>query len=81
MASATEPDAPAEDSSSRLVSMAANEEGGILDARALPSRCWDLLLSRQNGCRAGRLRAAPPPFRPLSRRSGRFPALPYPPLR
>jgi len=25
--------------------------------------------------------APPPPFRPLSRRSGRFPALPYPPLR
>ena len=23
----------------------------------------------------------PEPFRPLSRRSGRFPALPYPPLR
>lgn len=25
--------------------------------------------------------APPAPFRPLSRRSGRFPALPYPPLR
>ena len=25
--------------------------------------------------------APPPPFRPLSRRSGRFPALPNPPLR
>jgi hypothetical protein len=29
---------------------------------------------------AGRL-TPPSPFRPLSRRSGRFPALPYPPLR
>ena len=52
----------------------------LLNARALPSRSRDLSLSRQNGCGAGRL-APPTPFRPLSRRSGRFPALPYPPLR
>ena len=51
-----------------------------LDARALPSRSRDFTLSRQNGCATGRL-APPLSFRPLSRRSGRFPALPYPPLR
>lgn len=49
-------------------------------ARALPSRTWDLALSRQNDCGAGRL-APPQPFRPLSRRSSRIPALLYPPLR
>ena len=52
----------------------------LFDARALPSRSRDLSLSRQNGNLAGRSQP-PPPFRPLSRRSGRFPALPYPPLR
>jgi hypothetical protein len=31
----------------------------MLNARALPSRSRDLSLSRQNGCGAGRLRAAP----------------------
>ena len=42
---------------------------------------WDLPLSRQNGgFRLGRPVTAPP-FRPLGRRSGRIPALPYPPPR
>jgi hypothetical protein len=50
----------------------------FLTARALPSRTRDLSLSRWNGRSAGRL-APPTPFQPLSRRSGRFPALPYPP--
>jgi len=51
------------------------------DARALPSRSRDLTLYGKNvqgpgggGCR---LRTFPHP----SWRSGRFPALPYPPLR
>src|SRR5258707_391479 len=35
---------------------------------------------RQNGHLTGRL-TPPRPFRPLSRRSGRIPASPYPPLR
>jgi hypothetical protein len=47
---------------------------------ALPLRPWDLAQLRQNGCLTGRL-TPPRPFRPLSRRSGRIPALPYPPLR
>ena len=40
---------------------------------------WDLALSRQNV--AGRAACAAPSFRPLGRRSGRIPALPYPPPR
>ena len=47
---------------------------------ALPLRPRDLPQLRQNGSITGRLRP-PRPFRPLSRRSGRIPALPYPPLR
>jgi hypothetical protein len=47
---------------------------------ALPLRPRDLTQLRQNGYSKGRL-APPLPFRPLSRRSGRIPALPYPPLR
>src|SRR5262249_44338154 len=46
---------------------------------ALPLRPRDLTQLRQNGLLTGRL-APPLPFRPLSRRSGRIPALPYPPL-
>ncbi len=52
----------------------------LIGARALPSRSRDLSHSRQSGCGAGRL-PPPPPFRPLSRRSSRIPALLYPPLR
>jgi hypothetical protein len=40
---------------------------------------WDLSLLRQNAAR--RAACAAPPFRLLSRRSGRIPALPYPPPR
>ena len=51
---------------------------------APPLRPQDLTQLRQNGCGGllllGRLKP-PLPFRPLSRRSGRIPALPYPPLR
>ena len=47
---------------------------------ALPLRPWDLAQLGQNGCFVGRIRP-PRPFRLLSRRSGRIPALPYPPLR
>jgi hypothetical protein len=50
-----------------------------LTTGALPLRPRDLTLLRQDGCRMGR-RTPPRPFRPLSRRSGRIPALPYPPL-
>jgi hypothetical protein len=46
-----------------------------LDTRALPLRSRGLTLSRQTGCGTGQL-TLPPPFRPLSRRSGRFPAPP-----
>ena len=49
-------------------------------ARALPSRSRDLSLSRQNAGPKGRAETAPQ-SRPLSRRSGRIPALPYPPPR
>jgi len=52
----------------------------LLDARALPSRSRDLPLSRQNVADLGAAHAAPS-FRPLGRRSGRIPALPYPPPR
>src|SRR5579863_288559 len=47
---------------------------------APPLRPWDLTPLRQNGFLTGRL-TPPRPFRPLSRRSGRIPASPYPPLR
>jgi hypothetical protein len=40
---------------------------------------WDLPRSGQHDVQAGG--AAAQPCQPLSRRSGRFPALPYPPLR
>ena len=68
---------------------AAKKEGGIAyfgdsvqDSVPTPR---DLSLSRRNELHllwGGGYRYAPPlSFRPLSRRSGRFPALPYPPLR
>jgi hypothetical protein len=40
---------------------------------------WDLPPSGQHDVQAGGVAARP--CQPLSRRSGRFPALPYPPLR
>jgi hypothetical protein len=46
----------------------------------LPLRPRDLPQLRQNGSTTGRL-TPPRPFRPLSRCSGRIPALPYSPLR
>jgi hypothetical protein len=52
----------------------------FLNARALPSRSRDLTHYPPEWLRRGA--ALPPlPFRPLSRRSGRIPASPYPPLR
>ena len=42
---------------------------------------WDLSLSRQNRRKLGNGARRPERFRPLSRRSGRIPASPYPPLR
>ena len=51
----------------------------MLTARALPSRSRDLSLSRQNGHGTGGSRR--PPIPALDRRSGRIPALPYPPSR
>lgn len=41
----------------------------------------NLSLSRQNGWDLFGAACAAPPFRPLGRRSGRIPALPYPPPR
>ena len=46
-----------------------------LNTGALPLRPRDLTHLRQNGCVAGRLIARPRSFRPLSRRSGRIPAV------
>ena len=43
--------------------------------RGAALRPWDLAQFRQNGSLTGRL-TPPRPFRPLSRRSGRIPALP-----
>jgi hypothetical protein len=51
----------------------------LLTLGTLSPNPWDLSLTRQNVLRGGGL--PPLSFRPLSRRSGRFPALPYPPLR
>jgi hypothetical protein len=42
---------------------------------------WDLSLFRQNTETGGTVSSCPAVFRQLSRRSGRMPALPYPPLR
>ena len=51
---------------------------------ALPPNPWDLPLSRQDilllpASEKGRIPPPPGPSRPPSRRSGRIPALPYPP--
>jgi hypothetical protein len=54
-------------------------KGALLDSGTPSPNPWDFPLSRQNVPRGGAL--PPLSFRPLSRRSGRFPALPYPPLR
>jgi DNA replication protein DnaC len=55
-----------------------HKERSSFTARALPSRSRDLTLSARIGARA----ACAPPFIPAAeRRSGRIPALPYPPLR
>lgn len=64
----------------RVLDQQANKEGGFLKYEGLPSCTQDLSLSRQNDDGAGRP-APPSPFRPLSRRSSRIPALLYPPLR
>src|SRR6185295_18031260 len=50
-------------------------------AGALPLRPRDLTQLRQNGSFSTGRPKPPLSFRPLSRRSGRIPALPYPPLR
>ena len=70
------PPAEFENGAHAMRSLRASYETG-----ALPLRPRDLTQLRQNGCfTTGRL-TPPRPFRPLSRRSGRIPALPYPPLR
>lgn len=53
----------------------------FITARALPSRSRDLTLSGQNDSKLRGGDIPPLSFRLLSRCSGRFPALPYPPLR
>ncbi len=56
-----------------------SEEGSLTWGRC-PQTPGIYRLPRQNGCFLGAAGAAPP-FRPLGRRSGRIPALPYPPPR
>jgi hypothetical protein len=55
--------------------------GASFHTGPLPLRPRDLTQLRQNGVAAAGRPKPPRPFRPLSRRSGRIPALPYPPLR